>query len=188
MNITLRRANAVQNSINEIIKALTFETSVHLNEFENATSQIDAVRNVFNTHCATRTKLVGALYEIRKAVAGANANAGINNMLADVAYLEKEIQFYNAFATKTARLSDAVIDGKMEKIRNTSEESRMYGRGDTVDTSIFIKEEIEDFKQLVADLKRQKQALQDTLLELNVQTTIELGEATEQFLVQAGIL
>lgn len=188
MNITLRKANAVQLSINEMIKGLTFETSVKLNEFEDATAQIDAVRDVFDTHRATRTKLVDALYEIRKAVAVANADAGINDMLAEVAQLEKEIQFYNTFATKTARLSDAVIEGKMEKIKNMGEESRLYGRYDTVDTSIFTKEEIEDFKRTVADLKRQKQKLQDTLLELNVRTEIELDEETVRFLERADIL
>jgi len=188
MNITLRKANAVQLSINEMIKGLKFDTSVQLNEFEDATAQIAAVRDVFDTHRATRTKLIGALYEIRKAVAVANADAGINDMLAEVAMLEKEIQFYNTFATKTARLSDAVIVGKMEKIKNTSEESRLYSRYDTVDTGIFTKEEIEDFKRTVSDLKRQKQKLQDTLLELNVRTEIVLNEETVRFLESADIL
>jgi hypothetical protein len=188
MQITLRKANAVQNSINEMIKGLKFETSVQLNEFEVFGAQIEAVRNEFFTHSATRGKLACALYTIRKAVARANAGAGINDMLADVAMLEKEIQHNNTYATKAARLSDAVIEGKLEKIRNTKEEVRMYGRGDTIDTGIFTKEEVDGFKSTVADLKRQKQTLQDTLLELNVQTVIELDEETERFLAKAGIL
>jgi len=188
MNITLRKANAVQLSINEMVKGLSFDTSVSLNEFEDAKAQIAAVRDTFDTHRATRTKLVGALYEIRKAVARANADAGINDMLAEVAQLEKEIQFYNTFAIKTARLSDAVIAGKMDKIKNSSEDSRIYGRGDTVETGIFTKEEVEEFKRTVADLKRQKQKLQDTLLELNVQTEIQLDEETARFLERADIL
>ena len=188
MNITLRKANAVQLSINEMVKGLSFDTSVSLNEFEDATAQIAAVRDTFDTHRATRTKLVGALYEIRKAVADANPDAGINDMLADFARLEKEIQFYNTLATKTPRLSDAVIAGKMDKIKNSSEDSRIYGRGDTVDTSIFTKEEVEEFKRTVADLKRQKLKLQDTLLEFNVRTEIQLDEETARFLERADIL
>ena len=188
MKITLRKANAVQLSINEMIKGLSFDSSVQLNEFEPATAQIDAVRNTFETHRATRAKLVGALYEIRKAVARANADESINDMLAEVAMLEKEIQFNNIYATKSPRLSDAVIDGKLDKIKNTSEESRLYGRYDTIDTGIFTKEEVEEFKRTVADLKRQKQKLQDTLLELNVQTEIELDEETARFLERADIL
>lgn len=188
MKITLRKANAVQLSINEMVKGLTFDTSVQVNEFEDATAQIAAVRDVFDTHRATRSKLVGALYEIRKAVARANADEGINDMLAEVAMLEKEIQFFNTFATKTPRLSDAVIAGKMEKIKGMKEESRLYGRHDTVDTGILTKDEIESFKRTVADLKRQKQKLQDRLLELNVQTDIELDEETVRFLEKADIL
>jgi len=187
MNITLRKANAVQLSINEMVRGLSFDTSVSLNEFEDATAQINAVRDTFDTHRATRTKLVGALYEIRKAVAVANADAGVNDMLAEVAMLEKEIQFNNTYATKAARLSDAVIEGKIAKLKDGKEDRYMYGR-EAVDTSIFTKAEVEDFKRTVADLKRQKQALQDELLELNVQTTIELDDETERFLVRAGIL
>ena len=186
MNITLRKANAVQLSINEMIKGLSFDSSVQLNEFEPATTQIDAVRNTFETHRATRAKLVGALYEIRKAVARANADESINDMLAEVAMLEKEIQFNNTYATKSPRLSDAVIEGKLSKLKEAKED-RFYGR-DSIDTGIFTAEEVNDFKRTVADLKRQKQKLQDTLLELNVQTEIELDEETARFLERADIL
>lgn len=187
MKITLRKANAVQLSINEMIKGLSFDSSVQLNEFEPATTQIDAVRSTFETHRATRVKLVGVLYEIRKAVARANADESINDMLAEVAMLEKEIQFNNTYATKSPRLSDAVIDGKLNKLAEAKEDS-FYGRGNTVDTGIFTAEEVNDFKRTVADMKRQKQKLQDTLLELNVQTEIELDEETVRFLEQADIL
>ena len=186
MNITLRKANAVQLSINEMIKGLSFDSSVQLNEFEPATAQIDAVRSTFETHRATRAKLVGALYEIRKAVARANADESINDMLAEVAMLEKEIQFNNIYATKSPRLSDAVIEGKLSKLKEAKED-RFYGR-DSIDTGIFTAEEVNDFKRTVADLKRQKQKLQDTLLELNVQTEIELDEETARFLERADIL
>ena len=186
MNITLRKANAVQISINEMIKGLAFDTSVRINEFEDHNEQINAVRYVFDTHCATRNKLVGALYEIRKAVAVANADNGINNMLAEVAMLEKEIQFNNTFATQQPRLSDAVITGKIAKIKDAKED-RFYGRDD-VTTSVFTKAEVEEYKRTVADLKRQKQKLQDTLLELNVQTEITLDDETARFLERADIL
>lgn len=185
MNITLRKANAVQNSINEMIKGLAFDTSVRINEFEDHNEQINAVRTVFDTHRATRNKLVGALYEIRKAVAVANAENSINDMLAEVAMLEKEIQFNNAFATQQPRLSDAVIVGKIEKVKAAKED---FYRRDDVSTSVFTKEEVDEFKRVVADLKRQKQKLQDVLLELNVQTEITLDDETATFLERADIL
>ena len=188
MKITLRKANAVQLAVNEAVKALAFDTSVQLNEFEDATAQIGAVHSTFQSNRTTRAMLMDALYEIRKAVAHANATAGIDDMLAEVARMEKDIQFLNTFATKTARLSDAVIAGKMEKIKSMKEESRLYSRYDTLDTGIFTKEEIEGFKRTVADLKRQKQKVQDTLLELNVRTEITLSAETAQALAAANVL
>ena len=188
MQITLRKANAVQLAINEALKGLDFPHSVQLNEYEDYKAQISAVRSRFETSTETRAKMVGALYEIRRAVARANAEQGINDMLAEVAMFEKQIQHFNTFATKQARLSDKVIEGKLEKVRGTKEESRLYGRYDTIDTSIFTESEIDDFKRTVADLKRQKQKLQDTLLELNVQTEIEIDEETANFLARADIL
>jgi hypothetical protein len=35
MNITLRKANAVQNSINDVIKNIKIETTIDLNEFQD---------------------------------------------------------------------------------------------------------------------------------------------------------
>ncbi len=188
MKITLRKANAIQLTINEILKGLSFETSVQINEFENFKVQIDSVRNTFNANVSTRSKLISALYEIRKAVARVNAKKGVDDMLADVARLEKEIQFFNGFSTKSVRLADTVIEGKLEKIRGMKEESRLYGRYDTVDTSVFEKSDIENFKWTVTDLKRQKQKIQDTLLELNVRTEIEISDEAATVLTEHNIL
>jgi len=55
-------------------------------------------------------------------------------------------------------------------------------------TSIFSEEEVESFRREAAEGKRQKQRLQDALLELNVQTEIELEEGTTLFLEKADIL
>ena len=185
MQLTLRKANKVQHSILEMIKGLDFTISVRVNEFEDANEQISSVHDAFFTHRATREKLVGALYEIRKAVARANCENSVNDMLADVAMLEKQIQFVSTYAGQSPRESDAVIQGKLDKIKNAKDD--YYGRNE-VNTGIFSKDEVVDFKRELADLKRQKQDLQDSLLELNVQTTIELDEETERFLQRADVL
>ena len=187
MKLTLRKANAVQAAINEMIKSLDLSTGVTLNEFEEVQEQIDAVRNRFWTHAATRNKLVMALYEIRSQVATANAKAGINDRLADVAYFEKQISHYNMLASKGVQTAMRVLNGQVKKNAEVKEDAYSYSRRDVV-TSIFTESEIEDFRRKAADSKREKQRLQDTLLELNVQTEIELDEETAQFLERADIL
>ncbi len=187
MKLTLRKANAVQTAINEMVKGLDLSTTVTLNEFEEVQEQIDAVRNRFFTHNATRTKLVGALYEIRRKVAVANAEAGINDMLADVAALEKQIGYNNQLASKGVQTAMRVLNGQVKKNAEAKDDIYSHSRRDVV-TSIFTEEEVEDFRRSAANAKREKQRLQDTLLELNVQTEIELDEETARFLERADIL
>ena len=187
MKVSLRKANAVQAAINEMVKGLDLSTTVTLNEFEEVQEQIDAVRNRFWTHAATRNKLVGALYEIRRKVAVANAESGINDMLADVAALEKQIGYNNQLASKGAQTAMRVLNGQVKKNAEAKDEGFGYSRRDVV-TSIFTEEEVEDFRRSAANAKREKQRLQDQLLELNVQTEIELDEETSRFLERADIL
>jgi NTP pyrophosphatase (non-canonical NTP hydrolase) len=187
MKLTLRKANAVQAAINEMIKTLDLNTQVTLNEFEDVQEQIDAVRNRFFTHDATRSKLAEALYEIRRKVATANADAGINDLLADVAALEKQVGYKNQLAAKGAQTALRVLNGQVKKNAEVKEDGFGYSRRDVV-TSIFTAEEVEDFRRTAANAKREKQSLQDTLLELNVQTAIELDEETARFLERADIL
>jgi hypothetical protein len=187
MKLTLRKANAVQNSINEMLKTLDLDYNVTLNEFEEVKEQIQAKRDRFWTHAATRNKLVMALYEIRAKVAQANADAGINDMLANVAYLEKQISHNNMLAGKGAQTALKVLNGQVRKNAEAKDDGYGYSRRDVV-TSIFTEEEIEDFKRSAAGFKREKQKLQDELLELNVQTEIALDEETALFLEKADIL
>ena len=187
MKLTLRKANAIQNSINEMIKGLDLNTSVTLNEFEGVGDQIDAVRNRFWTHAATRNKLTMALYEIRAKVAQANAASGINDHLANVAYLEKQISHNTMLAGKGAQTALRVLSGQVNKLKDVKEDGFGY-RHNAVTTSIFTEEEIEDFRRTAADFKREKQRVQDLLLELNVQTEIVLNEETADFLKKADIL
>jgi len=188
MKLTLRKANAVQNTINEAIKSLDLPTKADLNEFEDVKDQIDAVRDRFWTHSATRNKLIAALYEIRARVAQANAESGINDHLANVAYLEKQIGFYNMLAGKGTQTNLRVLNGRLKKQSDDSGDRRSVFGYDQVGTSIFTEEEIEEFRSTAANYKRDKQKLQDELLELNIKTEIELDEETVRFLEKADIL
>lgn len=186
MKISLRKANAVQNSINDMLKGLDVQTSVSLNEFEGVQDQIQVIRDRFHANLSARNSLIDALYEIRQKVAKANSKK-INDMLAQVAKLEKDIGFNQNLAGKGSQVSLKVLEGQINKNKEAKDDGYGYSRRDIV-TSIFTESEIEDYKRKVIDLKRQKQRLQDELLELNVQTEIELNKETVALLKNVGIL
>lgn len=187
MKLTLRKANAVQAAINESIKGLDLNTTVTLNEFQTIAEQIQTVRDQFFTARDTRSDLMKALYEIRASVAQANTSAGINDMLANVAYAEKVISFNTALASKGAQTAMEVLNGQVKKNAEAKDDIYSHSRRD-VTTSIFTDVEVEGFKRIAADYKRTKQRLQDELLERNVQTTIELTEASVAALKAADIV
>jgi hypothetical protein len=188
MNITLRKASALQNLINETLKGLEVTTAVTVDEFQNADSVIAAKRDEVTKTVVRKTALLDVLYAVRKSVATANATAGITELLADVAQLEKRIQLQGQLAGATVQLEPAVLNGRLDRLREQTGETRIYRSTSGVETGVFTEAEVSSAKAELADLKKRKQALQDRLLELNVGTTVSLSDKSVIVLQQEGLL
>lgn len=190
MKINLRKANALQLSIQDAIKSIKFDTEVKINEFQVAEDVIANYRQDFAIKQDRHRGLLNSLYDIRKAVSQANSAQGVDIKLADVALLDKKIQYLAELAGKSTRDSMEVVAGKIEKIRNRKEDARSlyYGHDVTVDTSIFTAEDIAGFRTAVSMGKKAKQKLQDELLEINVRTEIELSADVVTVLTAEGLL
>lgn len=189
MNITLRKANALQLAIGEAVKNINVETDVKINEFQVGEVEIARAATEFRANLQRRTQLMDAMYAIRKAVSTANAAAGVDVKLADVAMLEKQVQFYNGLTGKKVREAANVVEGQLAKLRESKDERRsIYGYATTVDTSVLTAEDIRGFRTAAATAKKAKQKLQDELLEINVRTEIALAQDAVQFLTAEGLL
>lgn len=189
MKITLRKANALQNSINEALRHIDVKVKVSLNEFQDAEGLIAVSAAEAKKNLDRKVSLTNALYSIRGAVGSRNSSAGVDEKLTEVARVEKQIQLYSAYLGSEVREAPAVIAGKLEKIRNSKDERRsIYGYSDTVDTSVFTAEDVAGFKSVVATLKKQKQTLQDEVLEANVRNEITLSDETVKTLVSEGLV
>jgi len=186
MQITLRKANAIQASINELIKETTPVGSLELDEFMPIEETLSSARAQFAERVALRKRLLDALYEIRKSVSRTNAVMQIDDLLADLARLEREIEFNSTLAQLNAGFNIDVIQAKVKKIAGNSESS--FYSPKTVSTTVFTEEEIDNYRKTVKTLKREKQKLQDKLLELNVQATITLSDDAAKVLNEQGIL
>jgi len=181
MNITLRKANALQNSIQEAVKNIKVNLTVELNEFQSVEDVLARANNELVENDARRQKLTMALYNIRALIGTANAASGINTNLAKAAFIDKRIGQLEELAKATEVTSLEVINGKLEKIRSDKGENArrsIYGYGDTVTTSVLSKEQIGQAKAEVLSLKKQKQKLNDEILELNIKTEIPLADDT----------
>jgi len=179
MNITLRKANAVQHSITEAIKNIKIDLTVEINEFQTVEDVITKANSVLVENDSRRQKLTMALYNIRALVGTANTASGIDTALAKAAFIDKRIGQLEELAKATEITALDVIKGKLDKIRNDKSEStrsRIYGYSDTVTTGVLGLEQIAQAKTEVLSLKKQKQKINDEVLELNIKTEIPLSE------------
>ena len=186
MQVSLRKANALQVAINEALKGLEFKAEISINEFQDPEKEIELAKQKFDRNVQRRWNLISALYDIRTKVSSANAVNNIDNHLADLARLEKDLVFFAPFAKANAQTDLKVIGGKLEKIANRTEDS-YYAKAE-VETSIFVDEDINTYRTYLSEFKKKKQSLQDQLLEVNVRTTIELASSTVDVLKSEDIL
>jgi len=191
MQISLRKANAVQAGINDAIKGIKIETSLDLNEFQDVVAELQKANDALFTNDSRRQRLLLALYNIRGLVGTANAQSGIDLKLATAAFIEKRIAQLDELAKLTPVTDLAVITGKLDKIKNhENENSRrsIYGYVDTVSTTVVSQEQIDQVKAEIKNLKKQKQKLNDEVLELNIKTEIPLSDDVVTTLTEEGLI
>ena len=191
MNITLRKANAVQNSIQDTIKSIKVNLTVEINEFQSVEEALSKANNDLVEADGRRQRLTMALYNIRALVGTANAASGIATSLAKAAFIDKRIGQLEQLAGAGELTALDVIKGKLDKIKNDKgENSRrsIYGYNDTVSTSVLSAEQIAQAKAEVLSLKKQKQKLNDEVLELNIKTEIPLSDETVATLQAENLL
>lgn len=190
MNISLRKANALQTSINDAIKDIKVKLDVELSEFQSPVSIIEAAQQEYLVSTNRRNELLVALYEVRKLVAEANHTSGIQNKLTQAALLDKQIGYVTEVAGGETVTDMTVIQGKLDGIRNNQSSARsVYGYdARNVTTSILTQEHVTQAKLHVLELKKAKQKLNDEILELNISTKITLGEAVVKTLQSENLL
>jgi uncharacterized protein YdcH (DUF465 family) len=124
-------------------------------------------------------------------VGTANAQSGIDLKLATAAFVDKRVAQLEELAKLEPVTDIAVINGKLEKIRNDKSESarsRIYGYNDTVSTTVIGREQIDAVNAEIKNLKKQKQKINDEVLELNIKTEVPLSDDVVKTLQTEGLI
>lgn len=191
MNISLRKANAIQNAINDTIKGIKINLTAEFNEFQDPAVELQRLNAEIFSNDKRRSDLLTAQFNIRGLVGAANATSGVDAKLTQAAFIDKRIAQLETFSGAEQMTDMGVISGKLEKIRtrvNDNSRASLYGRDDTVHTGLLTKDQIDTAKGMIRDLKNQKQKLNDEILELNVRTEITLTSEVEQVLRSEGLI
>jgi hypothetical protein len=189
MNITLRKANAIQNSIQETIRGIEIKTHIDINEFQDAAAELQTANNTLFANDTRRQRLLLALYNIRGLVGAANAQSGIDTKLATAAFVDKRVSQLEELAQTKPVTTLEVINGRLEKIRNRKDEGRgIYSRDESVSTSVIAEGQLNQIRAEIKNLKKQKQKINDEILELNIKTEIPLNEDVVDTLKVEGLI
>lgn len=191
MKINLRKAHAVQRSVQELISSIQIETTIEVNEFQDPGTEVQNAAQRLLNNDMRRSDLLMALYTLRTLAGTANHTSGLNMRLSHGAFLDKRIAQLTQLTANEAKIMDpAVLAGKLEKIRTRPADSRasVYGLHDEVRTGVMTQEQIDNIKTIINELKKQKQALNDEILELNVRSEVELTPEVEAVLVREKLV
>lgn len=189
MNISLRKASAIQNRILEAIREIKIETTVQLNEFQDAQLVLTQANDTLFKNDSRRQVLLLSLYNIRGLVGAANSASGVDLALAKSAFIDKRIAQLSEFAGLSPVDSIDVINGRLAKIKEGDQSQRrsIYST-DTVQTSVITRAQLDNIKREILNLKKQKQKLNDEILELNIKTEIPLSDETVQVLKDEDLI
>lgn len=190
MNISLRKANAVQNSIQETLRSINVKTSIDINEFQSVEQELQRANSEVFVNDSRRQKLLLAVYNIRGLVGSANAASGIDLKLTTAAFVDKRVAQLEELAKVLPVTELAVLNGKLDKIKKSPAESRsrLYGVEETVSTTVISAEQIAQVKAEISNLKKQKQKINDEVLELNIKTEVPLSEDVVATLTAEGLI
>lgn len=173
MKITLRKASALQNEIQEAVKGVTLTGRVSLNEFQDVTKALADANSELKSKLEKVTKLSNSLAKIRAQVGAANIASGVHGKLSELAAIEKMISRYVELVSDTNKAEDtAVVEGKVNKLR-TRDKGHYYG-AEEVETGLLSLTDMAEFENTLRDLRKRKQKINDEILELNIRTEIEL--------------
>lgn len=188
--ITLRKANTLQQVLNDLMKSIEIKIDVRINEFQNPEEILAEANRVLLSNDSRRNDLLMSIYSLRSLVGAQNAASGISSKLAHAAFIDKRLAQLQGLTESTHRLTMDVVKGKLDKIKNSAGEtrSRLYGYEEEVTVAVLNAEQVEGVRGVIRDLKKQKQAINDEVLELNVRTEIQLPPDVEAVLTREGLL
>ncbi len=188
MKITLRKANALQQSIQDTIRQIDVGVQINLNEFEDPELCLSTANAKLIANDKQRFDLITALYEIRTLIGQANAQVGINDRLSRAAFIDKRIGQLSGFVlTNSLQDSLVVITGKIQKLKEQDTRGYSFGNN-TVSTGLLTQDQFEMFKTEQQTLKKEKQKINDEILELNVRTEITLSDELVDILLIKSLL
>lgn len=186
MTVSLRQASNLQGSIREVLAGFDFSGSRNLSIYsDDVEGDVTRHEQTLLESVEKHRRLSAALFSIRKAVAAMNAQAGVDDLLADIAAVGSTIEVLKQVTSSDARERTELLKSRIERRRETSQTVFIQ---DSLQVAVVSSETLLEFEKELQLLRRRKQSLQDRLGEKNVTSKITLDPTVVATLKEFGIV
>lgn len=190
MKINLRKADALQKSIQAAINAISLPTTVAITRFEHAVKCVEKSKEDFDKNLMKKLHLLGALYEIRNVLGAANASSGVTAILSKMAYLDKVIELMVQISNNGSqfRPNENILHAQSQDLREDTVTPQYGARRETFTVGILSESEVGDYKRQIENNRKMRQTLSDELLDINVKTEIHFPSELEETLKNYNLI
>ena len=189
MKVSLRKANALQEQLNEAIKNRpSADHEVNVVDYELWKSEIENAQTKWYKEVESKLKMVEARFSIRKSIANHNTLSGVTDLLTDLNHVESKITTIQRWILqRDVRSKDEVLE-KQRSRKVARAENADYDGYISMDVSVISKGDHDHWTEKVQELRRTKARINDELLSLNIKTEIDLTPEVVKILKQENLI
>ena len=192
MKVTLRKASALQAAVSNLIGEIYARPVVSVDDESLVAEEVAEAREDWEKNLRRLRSLIEVKYSLRKAIGDMNHSSGVTSLLTqerEIAELMSELE--TSVERATGRLFTVEqIQAKFDKHdqRAALSGSSYMSRAISIETDLISKEEVAELRKEILSLKRQRQTVNDRVLEINVSTHVTLTDAEETILMDEGLI
>lgn len=194
--ITLRQAGVVQQEIQERLKLVRPEPTAEISIFEDFagmdSNPILAARAAYDRKLAESETLLEALSVIRAAIGAANAESGVNALLARQAVISVRQDICTTRVRAKPEEPTSVVRQRADRAKGQKESASIYGRSEpaaeTITVNLLTAEEISEAAAEAVRLRKERSRIKDKLAEINATFTVTVKEDVWDTLEKAGLV
>jgi hypothetical protein len=200
MKITLRKADAIAKAALDAARRVPLESTVSVSAYstETVSAVAETARDTLRSNLKVSTDLLEAAYQIRAVIGEANRRVGIDDALTEKAQLDAREKVLSGLATTavvgrrgttTTATDFAVAEKQREALQARLKSDHYSGYGDESVTVRVLDDSLTgEVQTALADIRKQKIAISDRLLELNMSTKVSLDASVVETLTKQGLI
>jgi hypothetical protein len=179
-----------------ILHAPTTPTTVTLSLMidQNIDGAFVAARQEMVQRISELKTLSAVLADVRVKIAAVNVTSGIEQLLADMANIDRQVKIVGLMSVGSLMPSSDLIMAELQMAKAALTQAddthtRLYGaRAKTISFGLMSPEDVKTVKAGLTAFKREREALEDKRAFINSSTFIEISDDGAELLTQLGII